>query len=91
MIGMPAPVSDVLKDTIFDQIKERIKDADISKKQYLSQIENSSLNYKDLKTNILKLESFKNTNKFLKICTEFFIKYNICPEVYISKETETGF
>ena len=81
---------DVLKDTIFDQIKERIKDARYSlKKQYLSQIENSSLNYKDLKSNILKLESFKNTNKFLKICTEFFMKYNICPEVYISKETET--
>ena len=81
---------DVLRDKIFEQIKTRMKDARSSlRKEYLSQIENFPLNYKDLKSNILKSESFKNTNKFLKICAEFFLKHNICPKVYILKDTET--
>ena len=85
-IGFPGQI----RDKIFEQIKIRMEDARSSlKKEYLKQIGSPYLNYNDLKTAMFKSESFNNTNKFLKICAEFFMKYNIRTTVYTSRETET--
>ena len=85
-VGFP----EVIKEVIYEQIKMRMKDARYSlSKEYLKQIGSPYLNYNDLKTAMFKSESFNNTNKFLKICAEFFMKYKISPTVYTSRETET--